>query len=367
MIIGVDVGALSITDDRLKAGVYRTTYNILFHLSKIDKSNSYRLYSFLPLPRKVMTTFGSNMKNIVLKPSLGWQSVRLPIELSTNKVDVFLGLSQAIPKTSTRSIVFVYDFGFFQFPEYYGQSYKKLMRNTDNAVKQASKILAISKSTKQELLDRYQINRRKVAVCYLGVANHFTKTGKKYKHSKPYFLYVGSLKRTKNIPTIIRGFAYYLDKVNKATDLLLVGSNYWMDSQIEETIKRFKLQKRVKILTTVSDTVLASMYRSAISYMSPSITEGFCLPAIEAMACGCPVIASSHPVFKEIVKDAGILVNANNELEITRAMKQISTSKVKQKKMKAKGVTRSKQYTWKKAASCVLAEIEKVTKNSRET
>ena len=97
MTIGVDGGALSIADDRLKVGVYRVTFNLLRELGKLDVRNDYRIYSFLPIDRGAMDAFGTRIKNVVLAPSIGWATVRLPLELKLHPVDVYLGLSQSVP------------------------------------------------------------------------------------------------------------------------------------------------------------------------------------------------------------------------------------------------------------------------------
>src|SRR3989344_5851009 len=104
MVIVVDAGALAISDERLKVGVWRVTFNLLRELGNLDRNNKYRLYSFRPISRGAMAHFGSNMVNIVLTPAIGWSSVRLPIELRLRPVDVFLGLAQVLPASPSRSI-----------------------------------------------------------------------------------------------------------------------------------------------------------------------------------------------------------------------------------------------------------------------
>src|SRR5512135_3099950 len=111
MKIGVDAGTLSITDERLKVGVYKVVCNLLRFLGKADKENTYLLYSFDPIDRGVMKQFGARMENRVLHPKRGWSTIRLPLELRMKPVDLFLGLAQTIPSTSKRNIGFVYDVG----------------------------------------------------------------------------------------------------------------------------------------------------------------------------------------------------------------------------------------------------------------
>src|SRR3972149_3375119 len=137
MKIGVDGGALSITDDRLKVGVYRVVYNLLRELGKINTENTYYIYSFIPIEREVMKQFGPRMINKVLRPQKGWFSLRLPLELSLNPVDLFLGTSQAVPSSTSHNIGFIYDLGFLYYPDAYPGSYEKLKKQTRELVRKS--------------------------------------------------------------------------------------------------------------------------------------------------------------------------------------------------------------------------------------
>lgn len=298
MTIGVDAGALSIADDRLKLGVYRVTLNLLRELTKIDKKNTYRLYSFLPIP----INFGPRMENRVLRPTRGWFSVRLPFELAAHPVDVFLGLSQAIPVSRARNIGFIYDFGYL--PQ------RKLLRNTTDLVKRSDHIVTISQAVKKDIRRRF--GERNITVAYPGVEAIFRPAGPKYKNKNPYFLFVGALKRGKNIPFIISAFSKFQKDSKKPYDLLFAGSNLWRDPNIPKTIR---------FLGYVPDTKLAELYRGAVAFVSPSLVEGFCLPAAEALACATPVIVSNRGSFPEIVGKSGTLVDPFDENGLVDAMK----------------------------------------------
>lgn len=168
MIIGVDAGCLGVRDERLKTGVYQVACKLLKALAKIDKDNEYRLYSFYPIEKKVMMFFGKRMKNFVLKPKKGWFQLRLPLELKINPVNVFLGFSQALPSSSSHNILWVHDIGFEYYPHFYSQFFKKLSKNTKNGVKRAGQIIAVSQSTKKDLIRLYKVPEEKIKVCYLG-------------------------------------------------------------------------------------------------------------------------------------------------------------------------------------------------------
>ena len=154
--------------------------------------------------------------------------------------------------------------------------------------------------------------KKNITVAYPGVDNTFTSSGAKYKNKNPYFLFVGALKRGKNIPFLLRSFAKFLKQIKKPYDLILVGSDYWLDPGIS-------FGPHVKFLGFVEDKILASLYRGALAFVSPSLWEGFCLPAAEALSCGTAVIASKTGAFPEIVGKSGTLVDPTNEEELTKA------------------------------------------------
>lgn len=357
-IIGVDAGCLGINDDRLKVGVYRVAYNLLAELGKIDKKNTYRLYSFYPIKQKVMASFGGRMKNIVLRPQKGWFTLRLPLELKIRPVDIFLGFSQALPYSSSHNILFVYDLAFEPYPELYPDSYQKLTKNTKKALKLADKIIAVSQSTKKDLMRFYGVPGSKIGVCHPGIGPNFSPDGKKFKLDAPYFLFVGSLKKKKNIPRILKGFSNLLLKTKKEFKLVLVGGDLWFDSEIAKAIKELGLKKQVLMTGFVKDEDLPQFYRGAVVFVSPSLYEGFGITHLEAMACGTPVIAGNISSMPEIVGDAGILVNPKSEKEIGEAMLRITADKRRRQDLVKRGLKRAKRFSWKKFARKIWETID---------
>lgn len=347
MNIGVDAGALSISDERLKLGVYCVNVNLLKELGKIDTKNTYYLYTFAPIDRKVMESFGPRMVNKVLLPAPGWSTIRLPLELKLHPVDIFLGLSQFIPSSKSRNIGFIYDLGFLRHPEAYPDSQIKLSQITDNLVDRSNEIVTISQAVKDDVVTRYSLQSKKVTVAYPGVDETFTSKGPAHKGEHPYFLFVGALKPGKNIPFLLRGFAKFLTTQKKTVDLYLGGGEYWKDPMIDKEIQSLGIADRVKKLGFVPDTKLASYYRGAVAFVSPSLYEGFCLPAVEAMACGCPVIGSTEGAFPEVVGDGGILVDPYDTKGLTTAMETLANDRPKRSSYVKKGLRRAKKYSWK--------------------
>ncbi len=353
MNIGVDAGMLGVNDERLNVGVWRFANELLTQLGKMDKINSYILYSFHPIPTQVMQLFGNSMVNRVLSPSFGWMQARLPIELYMHPVDVFIGLSQALPKTNAKTIGVVYDLGFTTHADFYRDSALKLVKQTEHLTASSDAIVTISESIKREIVASYEYPENRIHVAYPSMGEAFTSIGSKYVSTRPYFLCVGSLKRGKNISTLIRAFSRFVKSTKTPIDLILVGSSYWQDAEIVETILSEKIGDHVIIKGYVKDAALACLYRGALAFVCPSIIEGFGIPFVEAMASGIPVIGSSIPVLKEVVGDAGILVEPHDSDALAMAMEKVATGKTLRETLIKKGKVKAKQYSWQKMAKTV--------------
>lgn len=358
MIIGVDAGAMGISDERLKLGVYWVNVNLLRELGKIDKKNTYILYSFSPIDGEVMRSFGPRMGNTVLLPQAGWSTVRLPLELKLHPVDVFLGLSQFVPASKSYNIGFIYDLGFLRHPEAYPGSQIKLSQNTDNLVDRSHEIITISGAVKADIVGRYTMNPKTVTVAYPGVVRTFTDKGAAYKGEHPYFLFVGALKPGKNIPFLLRGFAKFLASQKSVVDLYLLGGEYWKDPEIQKEIEQLHIVSRVKKLGFVPDTTLAGYYRGAIAFVSPSLYEGFCLPAVEAQACGSPVIGSTTGAFPEVIGNTGMLVDPHDSAALAKAMNIITKKRSAYVK---KGLNNALRFSWISMGETVNSLIKQIS------
>lgn len=357
MIIGVDAGCLGIKDERLAVGVYGLAKDLLLELGKIDKKNNYFLYSFYPIHKKIMDSFGKRMTNIVVKPARGWLKLWLPLQLIYDKPDIFLALGQSFPAMTPfsprmKTIGFIYDLAFEKFPEMYPGSQNRLSRNSKNLVKHSDSIIAISESTKKDLITLYKVSVNKIKVLYPGISdNMFIKT-KKYSFKTPYFLFVGSLKRSKNISGVLQAFSYCCEKTKSDCLLFVVGGDKWLDPAIENLFDMFNLsiKKRIRFLGHVKNDTLINLYKNAVAFVSPSYYEGFGFPFLEAMAMGCPVVGSKRGSIPEIVGNAGILVDPDNYVAIATAMEKFLKDKKAVNIYVKRGLERSKKFSSKKFA-----------------
>ena len=366
MTIGVDAGMLGIADKRLEVGVWRVAVNLLTQLGKIDKKNDYRLYSFAPIPKSFMSSFGSRMENRVLTPSAGYFTLRLPVELTLRPVDAFLALAQAVPKGAPNAVGFCFDVGFLRFPKAYPGSAVRLKRQTKEMVERAAHIIAISETTRRDLTDFYAVSRMRTTVAYPGVDARFTRHGPTHKEKYPYFLFVGARKPSKNVPLALRAFATFLQKAEKPYLFCIVGGNFWEDPAIEQTIGALKLRHHVRIMGHIPDEKLPAMYRGANALVVPSLWEGFCLPAAEAMACGCPVVYTKSGSLPEIVGKAGLGCTPGDVKSFAAALSLIDDDPAVRAGLAKHALLQAKKYNWRLFAKAVLAITNIVKSPQRE-
>ncbi|MGB9707075.1 MAG: glycosyltransferase [Microgenomates group bacterium] len=360
--IGIDAGCLGVTDERLKVGVYQVAFNLIREIGEIWEV---LLYSFRAIPPEVMKEFGPKVRNIVVRPAFGWNYFALPLRLLKDKPDVFLGLSQSLPAfCPCPALVIIYDLAFEHYPECYPQSYDQLRRVTAHAAQKAQTIITLSLETKKDLIKFYRISPEKIKVVCGGYDAIFRP--QQAQREAPYFLFVGALKPVKNIPRILEAYALFLKKTGKNIPFVFAGGDLWIDKEIEPTVARLGLKNKVKFLGYVSQKKLVSLYQGALAFVSPSLYEGFGLTLLEAMACGCPVIAGNSGSQPEVVGEAGILVNPKDVAAIAEAMIRLAKNPAVRRRLSAAGLKQAKNFSWEKFGGKIIGLIGRICPICRE-
>src|SRR3989344_3990297 len=215
------------------------------------------------------------------------------------------------------------------------------------AFDKADLIVAMSESTKRDLCKLYPIDPKKVIIAYPGVGEVFFKDYALVRKSekRPYMLYVGSRGyRYKNFNIVLDAFLdkkYFLN-----FDLVLVGGEKELTLEQKEKIKQVDGQGSWILQEFCDDKILADLYANAAMLIYPSLYEGFGIPPIEAMACGCPVVASNTPAVAEAVGDAGLLFDPKNSDDLAQKIEKIIHDKILVADLIKKGKIRAKQFTW---------------------
>jgi glycosyltransferase involved in cell wall biosynthesis len=226
------------------------------------------------------------------------------------------------------------------------------------AIQKAEHIIAISENTKKDLIRYLKIPEEKITVVYNGVDHEIFRPNLQPVSPFPYILYVGSERSRKNLERLLEAFAL-LKKSSDFTELKLikVGSPGRSDTFRQTTLRKIKelgLEGEVVFINYVSDDLLSAYYSSARALVYPSLYEGFGLPVLEAMACGCPVITSNVSSLPEIAGQAAFLVNPYDIRDICGAIARLLTDPRLRSELVTKGKERSEIFSWAKTAEETL-------------
>lgn len=231
-------------------------------------------------------------------------------------------------------------------PASYMIKYLAYRKITAKALKKAKKIIVPAKTIKQTVSKYYPKVKNKIAVTYEGAGQFFSQP-KTLPATENTLVYVGSLYPHKNIKVVIRALKDLPDFTLK-----LVGSRNIFQQQTREIVKKYEASDQVEFTGYLTDDKLAELLHSAFALIQPSLSEGFGLTGVEAMASGVPVIASDIPIFKEIYKDAAVYFNPHRHQSFALAVEKLSGAN--RESLISKGLKVSSAYSWDKMTQQTL-------------
>jgi glycosyltransferase involved in cell wall biosynthesis len=184
-----------------------------------------------------------------------------------------------------------------------------------------------------------------------------------YGITRPYALFVGQMKARKNITRILEAFKRVRDNGDHELSLVMAGHRGHTSDNIDQNISRLGLADHVIEPGHVKQEHLPALYGAAEMLVFPSLFEGFGFPVIEAMACGTPVVTSNISALPEVAGDAALLVDPHSVEEISAAMTRLRDDSVLRSSLRTRGLTRAKEFTWKRAAEQTCLAYRQALKN----
>lgn len=370
MIIGFD-GSRAF--EKNKTGTENYSYQLLKNLLKFDTFNRYLVY-FRPGNEVLEKNWPSNVKFKVLSFPRLWTQVGLALQTFKDPVDVLFVPGHTLPlirRPKLKTVMTVHDLGVEYLPKTH-QLKQRLYLGfiTKFQFRSATRLVAVSKATQRDLIDKVGIDPKRIALVYEGLNPQLdisvkpdTKVDVLNRYdleSKKYFLFLGTIQPRKNLSRLIESYANFLaqDINHKKIKLVLGGGKGWLSDEIYELPKKLRIETQVKFLGRVPDSDLPDLYRQALALVFPSLYEGFGLPVLEAFACDCPVITSNSSSLPEVAGDAAILVDPYNIEAIALAMDEITEDKKLRTDLIRKGRAQLKKFSWQKAANETLEVLK---------
>lgn len=362
MRIGIDASRVATTE---RTGTEGYSYHLTRHLLSIDRQNEYTLYLRSPLPPALSPSLALARLRVMPFPRL-WTHLRLSWEMALHPPDVLFVPAHVLPLVHPKgSVVTVHDLGYLYEP----QAHRPVDRwylnwSTGYNARAATLVIADSQATKQDLVKAYRIPPEKIRVVYLGVDQNLGPVKnpaeidvvkRQYGIQGDYFLSVGTLQPRKNLARLVEAFVSL--PVKNDVNLVLAGKPGWLSGGVMGKLPASK-ESRVILTGYVPEEDLPALYSGAVALVFPSLYEGFGLPALEAMACGLPVIAANSSSLPEVVGEAGLLVDPLDVRAWARAMAQVLADPALRVALRQRGLRRARMFSWERCARETLEVLE---------
>ena len=357
-------------------GIGTYIWNLVRNLSHVDKTNEYVLAgsdrNFQELGK-----LGPNFSRLHQDPVGSWGNyVSFPMALRKQQPDVVhIPHHDCPPLMPGKLVLTIHDCVHVKFPPDNLSRIRRyeLYRRTKRAVEVASQILAVSNSTRDDLVDIFELDARRIVVIHNALDERFAAMSgaedkktvlERYQLHDPFILYSGRIRPHKNVHRLIEAFAVLKNELRhderyRNLKLIVIGDELSRHQYLRLTVVRSGVQQDVRFFGFVPAAILQVFYQSAALFAFPSLYEGFGLPPLEAMASSTPVLASNTSSLPEVLGDAALLVNPENVFEIARGMKSILLEDPLRERLVERGLKHIKRFSWESAARQVVEAYER--------
>jgi glycosyltransferase involved in cell wall biosynthesis len=383
MIIGVDYTAAAWQG----AGIGRYTRELIRAAAGVDRGITYKLfYAAGGLPAsspflaelRALCAANPNLipRPIPLRPrhlTILWQRLRLPLmaEWLIGPVDIVHAPDFVLPPTRARTLLTVHDLTFLVRPECAEAGLRRyLARAVPRALRRADMVLVDSRATAADLERLLGVGGPRVQLLYPGVDARFRPLPP--AEAEPlraaldlpaeFLLFVGTIEPRKNLVRLIEGFDRLIgDGLGgpplDGLQLVIAGRRGWLYEEVFAAVERLGLGSRVRFLDFFDDGQLPALYNLARAFVYPSLYEGFGLPALEALACGAPVVTAAVSSLPEVAGEAAVLVDPLSVESIAGGIRRALADEAR---LRAAGPQQARGFTWAAAAQALVASYRRL-------
>lgn len=359
MIIGIDGNEANVTH---KVGVSVYAINLLIYF-QAHATDTVQFIVYLRNPPGVdLPKETAFFKYKIVWGPIVWSQLFLPLHLWIYKLrggtmKLFFSPAHYIPRFCPfKTVVTIHDLSYLFFQsEFLKKDLYQLINWTKYAIANSIKIIAVSKTTKKDLIHEYAIPENKIEVVYNGY-EHVEALATSHQSlvtNFPYFLYLGTIQPRKNLALLIRAFTTF-HSTHPSYKLIIAGKKGWLYESIFDLVHHLKMDESIQFSGFVSDEEKKSLYKEAAAFILPSLYEGFGIPLLEAMSYNCPVISSFSSSLPEIGAEACLYFDPKNEQDLVEKMELIVSDPQLARSLIQLGKKRVAEFSWKKTGEQTL-------------
>ena len=320
-----------------------------------------------------LVTRASRLKNLFHAPPLPAPNFSRKLMLEglhpffSRSIDVFHGLDARLPGRWLKAptVVTIHDiFSVLQSTQFAPPEFRQMKtKRYQELMKRADRIICVSNAVKRDVLETLRPEPAKLRVIYEAAGELFyprapeetRAVGAKHGLRAPYFMLVGSLNKRKNVPAQIQAFALARQKTGGNTMLAVAGRVGFGGAEIRAAVEKSAAAEFVKFLGYVPEEEMPALLSGARALLFATLYEGFGIPAVEAFACGCPVLGAAVGALPEVIGDAGLLADPASTEAIAAQIERLMADEALWSACRTKGFQRAKLFSWEKAAAECLA------------
>lgn len=330
------------------------------HLFRLDTENRYVMFMLEPEYSRYNPPV--NVRKVrVASPWYSWrEQLHLPFYLLRERVDLL-----HVPHFNSpilyfgKTVVTIHDLTPRFFPGHKMNSFVRRLGFGlvfDAAVKKASRIIAVSHATKNEILRFHNVKSEKIAVIHEGI-KPFSESGPtreavlaKYGITRPFIFYVGVWRNHKNLVGLLKAFSFLKKRFGDNLLLVVGGREDPHYPEVRGNASSLGLSQNIIYPGFIPEDELSVFFRSASAFVLPSFSEGFGFVALEAASLGTPVVASHIPALKEVLGDGALYFDPNDPRDIAEKIERVLLDKELKKALISRGARRVEKYTWRDSA-----------------
>ena len=313
-------------------------------------------FQVLDNPTLYRNDFKNNLRRLI------WHQIGLPLGIIKNKQKLFYSpVFEGMLAPICPQIITIHDILPIRFPEVYPRIKYYFRFILPQLIRSSKAIITTSHYTKKEILDYYNCQKTPIHVVYQGyredIFNLQVEDNEDFFKSPetPFVLCVGETRPYKNLRRLIEAFGR-ADCPN--LELRIVGNLNKCDRPLLDYPKQLGCHQRVKFLGFVPDDALADLYRQAIAFAFPSLYEGFGIPPLEAMACGCPVLASNQTAIPEVCGDAAFYINPYDVDDMAQGIVQLVNNPQLRQQLQQRGLQRVQSFHYRQMGDRILTILD---------
>ncbi len=360
-LIGIDLKTFSLN----AAGIGRYTMELVCQLVERNKFQ----YVGFPSPNsdfhKIQELNVQNATGVYRKfnSSLIRSALLIPAALENNKIALLHSMDnscilQTKKTIKCKRVSTIHDLVVFKYPQFFTKKHYYVVKNLlVHAVKNSDHIITVSDSTKRDLLNQFpQLNEAKISVTHLAASKRFKKIESDGLNNtihipSNFFFSLGTQEPRKNVANLVSAFLELKKNKNyENIKLLIAGGEGWLNSNQLLADKEMLQKKGIVVLGFVKERMLPILYSNALAFVYPSFYEGFGLPVLEAMSCGCPVITSNISSMPEIAGDSALYVDPYSIDSIKTCLQKIATNSALRNDLSNRAIIQSRKFSWTNTA-----------------